>query len=127
MIHGQLFLSKVIDRQRPGGTQALQHHGCRHADRSRAEGVAVYRRVRRTESRAGSVSRDGCGGSCRSSAIYTMPNVDANFEYSAKQIKSHAAKQHIAEFINGKFGNMYENEKDGNKLLEDLHFGSRTY
>jgi replicative DNA helicase len=117
MIHGQLFLSKVIDGNDPAALKRFNITAAdmpTEAERKALKFIADYAEQNRGQAPSYDTVVTEVPG------FDYMPNVEANYEYMAKQIKAHAAKQHLAEFINGKFGNMYAEEKDGNKLLEDL-------
>jgi replicative DNA helicase len=117
MIYGQLFLSKVIDT---GNVTALKAHNITPADMPTDAERQALRFIRdyADANRGEAPSYD--------TVLVEVPdfeyiaNAEASFEYSAKQIKAHAAKQHLADFFNGKFGNMFSEEKDGNKLIDDL-------
>jgi replicative DNA helicase len=117
MIHGQLFLSKVIDGNDPVALKRFNITAAdmpTEAERKALRFIEGYAEQNRGQAPSYDTVVTEVPG------FDYMPNVEANYEYMAKQIKAHAAKQHLAEFINGKFGNMYAEEKDGNKLLEDL-------
>jgi replicative DNA helicase len=117
MIHGQLFLSKVIDGNDP---QALKRFNITAADmpteaeRQALKFIEGYAEQNRGQAPSYDTVVTEVPG------FDYMPNVESDYAYMAKQIKANAAKTHLADFINGKFGNMYAEEKDGNKLLEDL-------
>jgi replicative DNA helicase len=117
MIHGQLFLSKVIDSADVGALKRFNITAAdmpTEAERQALKFIADYAEQNRGQAPSYDTVVTEVPG------FDYMPNVEANYEYMAKQIKANAAKTHLADFINGKFGNMYAEEKDGNKLLEDL-------
>lgn len=117
MIYGQLFLSKVIDT---GNVTAIKAHNITPADMPTDAERQALRFIRdyAEANRGEAPSYD--------TVLVEVPdfeyiaNAEASFEYSAKQLKAHAAKQHLMSFINGKFGKMFSEEKDGNKLIDDL-------
>jgi hemerythrin-like domain-containing protein len=117
MIHGQLFLSKVIDGNDP---QALKRFNITAADmpteaeRQALKFIADYAEQNRGQAPSYDTVVTEVPG------FDYMPNVESDYGYMAKKIKSHSIKQQIADFVNGKFGNMFAEENDGNKLFEDL-------
>jgi hypothetical protein len=98
MIHGQLFLSKVIDSADVG---ALKRFNITAADMpTEAERKALKFIEGYAEQNRGQAPT-------LATLINEVPEFDylaedCNFEYSAKQIKGHAAKQWFIEQINGK-------------------------
>jgi hypothetical protein len=117
MIHGQLFLSKVIDSADVG---ALKRFNITAADMPTKTEREALRFIQNYAESNRNIAPSYDTVVAEVPGFDYMPNVESDYEYMAKQIKAHAAKQHLAEFINGKFGNMFAEEKDGNKLLEDL-------
>jgi replicative DNA helicase len=117
MIHGQLFLSKVIDGNDPAALKRFNITAAdmpTEAERQALKFIADYAEQNRGQAPSYDTVVTEVPG------FDYMPNVESDYAYMAKQIKANAAKTHLADFINGKFGNMYAEEKDGNKLLEDL-------
>jgi hypothetical protein len=117
MIHGQLFLSKVIDSADVGALKRFNITAAdmpTEAERQALKFIADYAEQNRGQAPSYDTVVTEVPG------FDYMPNVESDYAYMAKQIKANAAKTHLADFINGKFGNMYAEEKDGNKLLEDL-------
>jgi replicative DNA helicase len=119
MIHGQLFLSKVIDSADVG---ALKRFNITAADMPTESERKALRFIEgyAEQNRGQAPSVETVVAELPEFSDLYHANVDANFEYSARKIKSHSIKQQIADFVNGKFGNAFGDESDGNKLLEDL-------
>lgn len=117
MIYGQLFLSKVIDT---GNVTAIKAHNITPADMPTDAERQALRFIRdyADANRGEAPSYD--------TVLVEVPdfeyiaNAEADFAHSANELKKHAAKQQLMSFINGKFGNMFSEEKDGNKLIDDL-------
>jgi ribosomal protein S17E len=117
MIYGQLFLSKVIDT---GNVTAIKAHNITPADMPTDAERQALRFIRdyADANRGEAPSYD--------TVLVEVPdfeyiaNAEADFAHSANELKKHVAKQQLMSFINGKFGNMFSEEKDGNKLIDDL-------
>jgi hypothetical protein len=116
MIHGQLFLSKVIDANDVGAIKRFNINASdlpTEAERRTLKFIVDYAEANRGQAPSYDTVVAEVG-------FDYMPNVESDFGYMAGKIKAHSGKQQLADYINGKFGAVFSEEKDVNKLLDGL-------
>lgn len=116
MQQATLLLSKVIEANDPA---ALKRFNITEADMPTAAEKQAYRFIADYSEQNRNQSPSYAEVEAQTDFVF-MPQVSDSYEYLARRIKEHSAKEQLSAYINGRFSAEFNSERDGNKLLEDL-------
>ena len=119
MIHGQLFLSKVIDT---GDTAPIKTQGITPADMPTDDERKALRYVTSyaEQNRGQAPTLETIVAEVPEFADLYHANADVNYEYSARKIKENAGLMRTVDYINGDFAKLIQNGNVENKAVEAL-------